>query len=62
MRRWRDQAKNDLRWAEHLRDAGGYHVACVLAQQVAEKAPKALLYHHGAAAGASRADTGVARV
>ncbi len=46
-RRWLDQARDDLRWAEHLRDAGGHHIACFLAQQVAEKALKALLYHHG---------------
>jgi HEPN domain-containing protein len=46
-RRWLEQAENDLRWAHHLLDAGAYHLACFLAQQVAEKALKALLYWHG---------------
>ncbi len=45
--RWLEQAEDDLRWAKHLRDAGGYGIACFLAQQVAEKALKALLYHQG---------------
>jgi HEPN domain-containing protein len=37
----------DLRWAEHLAVAGGHHLACFLAQQVAEKALKAFLYATG---------------
>jgi HEPN domain-containing protein len=45
--RWLEQAESDLRWAEHLREAGAYDIACFLAQQVAEKAIKALLYHSG---------------
>lgn len=43
-RRWLDQAREDLRWAEHLAREGGYHIACFLAQQVAEKALKGFLY------------------
>ncbi len=34
----------DLHWADHLAREGGWHLACFLAQQVAEKALKALLY------------------
>jgi len=45
--RWLRQAKADLRWADHLADVGGYHIACFLAQQVAEKALKAVLYAEG---------------
>lgn len=45
--RWLTQAKEDLKWARHLADQGGYHIACFLAQQVAEKALKALLYGYG---------------
>ncbi|MGH7313886.1 MAG: HEPN domain-containing protein [Candidatus Rokuibacteriota bacterium] len=43
-RRWLEQAQEDLRWAEDLAQRGGYHIACFLAQQVAEKALKAYLY------------------
>ena len=46
-KRWLAQAKEDLRWAEHLAHEGGYHVACFLAQQVAGKALKAFLYAQG---------------
>ena len=46
-RRWLDQAKEDLKWARRLADEGGYHLACFLAQQVAEKAIKGLLYAKG---------------
>ncbi|MHB8763199.1 MAG: HEPN domain-containing protein [Deferrisomatales bacterium] len=46
-RRWLDQAAEDLRWAEHLAREGGWHIACFLAQQVAEKALKAFLYAQG---------------
>jgi HEPN domain-containing protein len=42
-RRWLEQAEEDLRWAKHLARRGGYHIACFLAQQVGEKAPKAFL-------------------
>jgi HEPN domain-containing protein len=45
--RWLAQASADLHWAEHLSQAGGWHVACFLAQQVAEKALKAFLYAQG---------------
>lgn len=46
-RRWLEQAREDLYWAEDLAGRGGYHIACVLAQQVAEKALKAFLYAAG---------------
>ena len=46
-RRWLRQAQEDLRWARHLAEQGAYHLACFLAQQVAEKALKAFLYAQG---------------
>jgi HEPN domain-containing protein len=45
--RWLAQAIEDLRWAKHLAESGGWHIACFLAQQVAEKAIKAFLYAQG---------------
>lgn len=45
--RWLAQAAEDLRWAAHLAREGGYHLACFLSQQVAEKALKAFLYAQG---------------
>lgn len=45
--RWLDQAREDLKWANRLGEEGGYHIACFLAQQVAEKAVKAFLYSQG---------------
>jgi HEPN domain-containing protein len=45
--RWLRQAQEDLRWCSHLADQGAYHLACFLAQQVAEKALKAFLYAQG---------------
>jgi len=45
--RWLAQAEEDHRWADHLAREGGYHLACFLAQQVAEKALKAFLYAQG---------------
>jgi HEPN domain-containing protein len=45
--RWLAQAAHDLRWADHLAKEGGWHLACFLAQQVAEKALKAFLYAQG---------------
>ncbi|MEA3375241.1 MAG: HEPN domain-containing protein [Chloroflexota bacterium] len=45
--RWLRQAQADLRWTRHLADEGAYHLACFLAQQVAEKALKAFLYAQG---------------
>lgn len=45
--RWLEQAQEDLRWAKELVRLGGYHIACFLAQQVAEKALKAFLYAQG---------------
>ncbi|HEX15812.1 MAG TPA: HEPN domain-containing protein [Deltaproteobacteria bacterium] len=46
-KRWLRQATEDLRWADDLAQRGGYHIACFLAQQVAEKALKAFLYAMG---------------
>jgi HEPN domain-containing protein len=46
-RRWLRQAQEDLRWARHLAEQGAHHLACFLAQQVAEKALKAFLYAQG---------------
>lgn len=46
-RRWLDQAREDLKWAHRLAEEGGYHIACFLAQRVAEKAIKAFLYAKG---------------
>jgi HEPN domain-containing protein len=45
--RWLSQAVEDLKWAKHLAEAGGWHIACFLAQQIAEKALKAYLYAQG---------------
>jgi HEPN domain-containing protein len=45
--RWLAQASADLHWADHLAREGGWHLACFLAQQVAEKALKAFLYAQG---------------
>jgi HEPN domain-containing protein len=45
--RWLSQAAEDLRWAKHLAEEGGWHLACFLAQQVTEKAIKAFLYAQG---------------
>ncbi|HXF04445.1 MAG TPA: HEPN domain-containing protein [Blastocatellia bacterium] len=42
-----EQAKEDLKWATMLAAEGGYHIACFLAQQIAEKALKAFLYAQG---------------
>lgn len=46
-RRWLEQSTEDLHWARHLAERGGYHIACFLAQQVGEKALKAFLYAQG---------------
>lgn len=46
-RRWLAQATQDLHWARHLTQEGGWHIACFLSQQVAEKALKAFLYGQG---------------
>jgi len=45
--RWLEQAREDLKWAKHLSERGGYHIVCFLAQQVGEKALKAFLYAEG---------------
>jgi HEPN domain-containing protein len=46
--RWLAQAENDLAFAEHGLRLGFYAQTCFLAQQVAEKALKALHYARGA--------------
>jgi len=46
-KRWLEQTIEDLKWAKDLAERGGYHIACFLAQQVAEKALKAFLYAQG---------------
>ena len=43
-KRWIDQAKEDLRSAEILFDAGRYYLVCFLAQQIVEKALKSVIY------------------
>ncbi|MCX7750169.1 MAG: HEPN domain-containing protein [Candidatus Bipolaricaulota bacterium] len=45
--RWLAQAQEDLKWAKVLLEQGGYHLVAFLAQQVAEKALKGVLYHCG---------------
>ncbi|RDV84549.1 HEPN domain-containing protein [Ammonifex thiophilus] len=46
-RRWLEQAEEDLRWAKHLAQQGGYYLACFLSQQIGEKAIKGFLYAQG---------------
>jgi HEPN domain-containing protein len=46
--RWLEQAQNDLAFAEHGLALGFFAQTCFLAQQVAEKAAKALHYAGGA--------------
>lgn len=45
---WLDQAGNDLQWGRASAESGFHAQACFIAQQVAEKALKALAYHRGA--------------
>lgn len=45
--RWLRQAEEDLHWARMLSEQGGFHLACFLSQQIAEKALKAFLYGQG---------------
>jgi HEPN domain-containing protein len=45
--RWLEQAQADRRGAQLLLDGESYHLACFVAQQVAEKALKAFLYAQG---------------
>jgi HEPN domain-containing protein len=45
--RWLEQADEDLRWTQHLLQAGAYYLVCFLSQQVGEQALKALLYSLG---------------
>lgn len=45
---WLAQARNDLDWGLTSMESGFYSQACFIAQQVAEKALKAVAYHRGA--------------
>jgi len=45
--RWLEQAEADRHGLQLLFDGGSYHLACFIAQQVAEKALKAYLYAQG---------------
>ena len=45
--RWLEQAEADRRGAEILFQGQSWHLACFIAQQVAEKAIKAFLYARG---------------
>ncbi len=45
--RWLEQAQADRHGAQLLFDGGSYHLACFIAQQVAEKSVKAFLYTQG---------------
>jgi HEPN domain-containing protein len=45
--RWLEQAQADRAGAQLLFDGSSYHLACFIAQQVAEKALKAFLYAQG---------------
>jgi HEPN domain-containing protein len=45
--RWLLQASEDLRWAKHLAEEGGWYLVCFLSQQITEKALKAFLYAQG---------------
>jgi len=46
-RRWLEQAEADRYGAQLLLEGGSYHLACFIAQQVAEKALQAFLYARG---------------
>lgn len=45
--RWLEQAEADRHGAQLLFDGASYHLACFVAQQIAEKALKAFLYAQG---------------
>lgn len=45
--RWLEQAQADRRGMQLLFDGQSYHLACFVAQQVAEKALKAFIYAQG---------------
>jgi HEPN domain-containing protein len=45
--RWLEQAQADRKGAQLLFDGGSYHLACFVAQQIAEKALKAFIYSRG---------------
>jgi HEPN domain-containing protein len=45
--RWLEQAEADRKGVQLLLDGGSYHLACFVAQQVAEKTLKAFIYAQG---------------
>jgi HEPN domain-containing protein len=45
---WLDQARNDFEWGQASAESDFHSQACFIAQQVAEKALKALAYFRGA--------------
>ena len=45
--RWLEQAEADRKGVQLLFDGGSYHLACFVAQQVAEKTIKAFIYAQG---------------
>ena len=45
--RWLEQARQDYKSAEVLRDGERYYMVCFISQQIAEKALKAYLYSRG---------------
>jgi len=45
--RWIEQAEADRQGLQLLFEGGSYHLACFIAQQVAEKALKAYIYAQG---------------
>lgn len=45
--RWLEQAEADRKGVQLLLDGGSYHLACFVAQQVAEKTLKAFIYTQG---------------
>lgn len=45
--RWLEQAEADRTGAQLLFDGGSFHLACFVAQQIAEKALKAFIYKQG---------------
>ena len=45
---WLAQAQNDLLWGKASMESGFFSQSCFIAQQLAEKALKALAYHCGA--------------
>jgi HEPN domain-containing protein len=60
-RRWLEQAKADRHGAQLLYDGASYHLACFVAQHVAQTAIKAFLYARGEEAVIGRSVEALAR-